>query len=259
MTIHNKNMRTVTTFLLTLMLTGIVFAGDAKTGEEVITKMHDKYAGKWYKTLTFVQKTVNYKPDGTSNTEMWSEAMSVPGSLRIDVLDKPGDGILFTNGQIFGWREGKAMPGRAFVHPLLVLGFDVYQQPVSTTLSQVRAMGIDLSQLHEEEWMGSKVYVVGAKKGDLNVPQVWVDKKGLYFVRLIQLVGRDKKNVQETQFNTYVKARGGWVAAEVKFFVDGRLATTEEYTDIVADPKLDPGLWDPAKWSTVDRNYYKKK
>jgi hypothetical protein len=252
-------MKTLITFLLTLMLSAAAFAGDAKTGEEVITKMHDKYAGKWYKTLTFVQKTVNYKPNGTSTTEMWSEAMAVPGSLRIDILDKPGDGILFTNGQIFGWREGKAMPGRPFVHPLLVLGFDVYQQPAATTIAQVKAMGIDLSQIHEEKWQGEKVYVVGAKQGDLSVPQVWVDKKGLYFVRLIQLVGREKKNVQETQFNKYVKAGGGWVAAEVKFLVDGKLATTEDYTEIIADPKLDPALWDPAKWATVDRSYYKKK
>ena len=253
-------MKTLITFLVTLMLGTIAFGGDAKTGEEVITKMHDKYVGKWYKTLTFVQKTTNYKPDGTSTSEMWSEAMGVPGSLRIDFLEsKTGDGILFTNGQIFAWRDGKAGPGRAFVHPLLVLGFDVYQQPAVTTIAQVKAMGIDLSQVHEEKWLGKSVYVVGAKQGDLRSPQVWVDKKGLYFTRLFLLAGREKKNVQETQFNNYVKAGGGWVAAEVKFFVDGKPATTEEYTEIIADPKLDAGLWDPSKWNTVDRSYYKKK
>jgi hypothetical protein len=32
---------------------------------------------------------------------------------------------------------------------------------------------------------------------------------------MIQLGGKDKKIVQETQFNKYVKAGGGWVAAEV--------------------------------------------
>lgn len=248
-----------TVFLLSVLAVAGL-AGGVKSGEEVITKMHDKYANKWYKTLTFVQKTTNYKPDGTSTSEMWSEAMSVPGSLRIDFLEsKAGDGILFTNGQIYAWRDGKAMPGRAFVHPLLVLGFDVYDQNPATTIAQVKAMGIDLSQVHEEKWMGRDCYVVGAKEGDLKVPQVWVDKKGLYFVRLFQLGGREKKNVQETQFNKYVKAGGGWVAAEVKFFVDGKPVTTEEYTEIVADPKLDPGLWDPAKWAAVDRNYYKKK
>ena len=94
--------------------------------------------------------------------------MTVPGSLRIDFVDsKTGDGILFTNGTIYSWREGKANPGRPFVHPLLVLGFDVYGQPVATTIAQVKGMGIDLSQVHEEKWQGKDVYVVGAKQGDL--------------------------------------------------------------------------------------------
>jgi len=235
------------------------FALDVKTGEDVLTKMHDKYAGKWYKTLTFVQKTTNYKPDGTSTSEMWTEAMTVPGSLRIDILDKPGDGILFTNGQIYSWRDGKANPARPFVHPLLVLGFDIYSQPIAKTIEQVKAMGIDLSSVHEEMWQGRKMYVVGAAQGDLAKPQVWVDKDRLVFTRLFQLGGRDKKVVQETQFNRYVKAGGGWVAAEVLFFVDGKKSTTEDYTEILTDTKLSTDLWDPAKWSAVDRNYYKKK
>jgi hypothetical protein len=246
-------------FLLLAFLSS-AFAFDVKTGEEVITKMHDKYDGKWYKTLTFVQKTTNYKPDGTSTSEMWTEAMTVPGSLRIDILDKPGDGILFTNGQIYSWREGKANPGRPFVHPLLVLGFDIYMQPFARTIEQVKAMGIDLSSVHEEMWQGRKMYVVGAAQGDLTKPQVWVDKDRLVFTRLFQLGGRDKKIVQETQFNKYEKVKGGgWVSAEVQFFVDGKKTTTEEYTEIMTDVLLSADLWDPAKWSTADRNYYKKK
>ena len=42
------------------------FAAQYKSGEEVIAAMHKRYDGKWYKTLTFQQKTTNYKPDGTS-------------------------------------------------------------------------------------------------------------------------------------------------------------------------------------------------
>jgi hypothetical protein len=101
--------------------------------------------------------------------------------------------------------------------------------------------------------------VVGAKQGDLATPQVWVDKKNLYFVRLIQLTGKDKKNVQETQFNKYVKAKGGWVAPEVIFTVDGKRTTLEEYTDIQADVDLSADLWNPEKWMSVDKTYYKLK
>ena len=236
------------------------WAADIRSGDELIAAMQKKYAGKWYKTLTFVQKTIHHKPDGTSTSEIWYEAMNVPGSLRIDfAASEKGDGLLFTGGQIFAFRDGKPATGRAFVHPLLVLGFDVYAQPAATTLEQMKGLGIDLSIIHEEKWQDKTVYVVGAKQGDLNTPQFWVDKKDLLFVRLIQLGGRDKKSVQETQFNKYVKAGGGWVSAEVKFFVDGKRTTSEEYSDIQTGITLDPDLWNADKWFTVDRTYYKKK
>ena len=234
-------------------------AKEYRTGEEVLTAMKQKYEGKWYKTLTFEQKTTNYKPDGTSEVHTWYEAFTMPGKLRIDItpLEK-GDGVIFADGKIYSFRDGKLAASRDFVHPLLVLGFDVYGQPVETTAAQLKGLGIDLSVIHEEPWQGSTAVVVGAKQGDLNTPQFWIDKKNLVFTRLIQLVGKDKKTVQETQFNGYQKVKGGgWVSAEVKFFVDGKIATMEEYTNIKTDIDLSPDLWNPDKWMTVDKSYFK--
>jgi hypothetical protein len=247
--------------LLSLLLLAVpAMAAEIKSGEELIAAMHKRYAGKWYKTLTFVQKTTTYKPDGTSSVETWYEAMSLPGSLRIDIdpLEK-GNGILFTGGKVHSFRDGKLAGGRPFVHPLMVLGFDVYGQPVATTIEQVKGIGIDLATMHEAKWQGRDVYVVGAKEGDLTAPQVWVDKKNLYFVRLFERVGKEKKNIQEVQFNKYQKVKGGWVAPEVVFFVDGRKTIMEEYTDMQGDVELNADLWNPEKWMEVDRTYYKIK
>lgn len=35
-----------------------------QNGRDLISQMHDVYAGKWYQTLTFVQKTTIKKPTG---------------------------------------------------------------------------------------------------------------------------------------------------------------------------------------------------
>ena len=246
--------------LLTLIIAAVpALAADYKTGEEVLAAMKKKYEGKWYKTLTFEQKTTNFKPDGTSTVETWYEAFMMPGRLRIDMtpLEK-GNGIIFAEGKIFQFRDGKLAGSRDFVHPLLVLGFDVYGQPVETTAAQLKGLGIDLSVVHKEQWQNGTAVVVGAKQGDLATPQFWVDKKNLLFTRLFQLGGRDKKVVQETQFNGYQKVKGGgWVSAEVKFIVDGKVVTTEEYTNIKTDTTLSSDLWNADKWMTVDRNYFK--
>jgi outer membrane lipoprotein-sorting protein len=250
------------TLLCLLVLTALpVFASDIKSGSDLIAAMHKKYDGKWYKTLTFVQKTINYKADGTSESSIWYEALNAPGKLRIDFdpVDK-GNGILFADGTLYSFKDGKLAGKRPFVHPLLVLGFDVYMQPVETTVAQLKGMNIDMSVVHQDQWQGKAVYVVGAKQGDLKVPQFWVDKKDLLFVRMIDLTGKDKKNIAETQFNKYVKVKGGgWVSAEVQFFMDGKPRTTEQYSDIQTGMKLDAELWDPEKWMAVDKSYFKKK
>lgn len=254
-------MKTLKLLCLIALLVVPVTASDIKSGSDVIAAMYKKYEGKWYKTLTFVQKTVTHKPDGTDDVVIWYEAMAIPGKLRIDIapLEK-GEGILFAEGKSVRFRDGKGGPANPFVHPLLVLGFDVYAQPVDTTLSQLKAMNIDLAKMHVAKWQGRDAYVVGANMGEMNVPQFWIDKQNLYFVRLIQMSGRDRKTVAETQFNKYYKVKGGgWVSPEVLFFADGKPTISEYYTDVQTDVKLDPDLWNPEKWMTVDRTYYKMK
>jgi outer membrane lipoprotein-sorting protein len=219
-----------------------------KSAEELIRAMHDRYAKSWYKTATFVQKTTDYAPDGTSKATIWYEAMSVPGKLRIDIDPiNDGNGILFANDSVQRFERGEPKPSQPFLHPLMVLGFDVYGLPVSETLAKLQKLGFDLTLLREETWQGRPAYVVGAKTG----AQFWIDKQHLYFVRLIQPVGRDKSHTQEILFNKYQKLKGGWIAPEVIMNLDGKLKTMEEYSEIRGDVELDPKLFDPAHWSTA--------
>ena len=248
--------------LFTLLFAALpAFAASFKNGEELIAAMRKKYADKWYKTLTFVQKTTQYKPDGTTSVTTWYEAMSVPGKLRVDIAPlENGNGFMFLDNTQYAFNKGKLARSQPRVHPLLVLGFDVYAQPVEKTVRLLKELNIDLSVLHEDVWQGRPVYVVGAKQGDLTTPQFWIDKKNLYFVRLIELTGKDKKQVSEIQFNKYQKVKGGgWVSPEVIFLVDGKQVMLEEYSDIQTDVKLDESLFDPQKWSEADKTYYQKK
>ena len=52
--------------------------------------------------------------------------------------------------------------------------------------------------------------------------------------------GKDGTQTQETQFNKYQKLGGGWMAPEVIFMIDGKVVTTEKYSDIRGDMTLDP-------------------
>ena len=242
--------------LLTLTILVLTFpiASYAKISNtnDLIAAMQKKYGKTWYKTATFVQETTTFNADGTSKVETWYEAMSVPGSLRIDFTPtSAGNGILFTGGKLFIFKDGKVDTTRPFEHPLLILGFDIYRAPATEVTAKLQGLKFDLSQFREDTWQGRPVYVVGAKAGDLHSPQFWIDQENLYFVRMIRPAGKDGAQTSETQFNKYQKLGGGWMAPEVLFTIDGKPVTTEKYSDMRADVELDPKLFDPQFWTTV--------
>ena len=246
-------MRNVVLALLLVTLSASTgLSAKITTTDELVQAMQTKYAKSWYKTATFVQKTTNIDKDGNKKVETWFEAMSLPGSLRIDFTPtKDGNGILFTNYQIYVFKNGKVDANRPYVHPLMILGFDIYRLPQADVIEKLKGLKFDLSIFRADTWQGRPVYVVGAKAGDLHSLQFWIDQKNLYFVRMIRPGGKDGAQTQETQFNKYRKLGGGWMSPEVILSVDGKVVTTEEYSKLRANVSLDPKLFDPQNFATV--------
>jgi outer membrane lipoprotein-sorting protein len=236
-----------------LALAAVAQASTIKTSEDLIAAMRKKYAKSWYKTTTFKQVTTDYAKDGTKKVAVWYEAISMPGRLRIDFDPvKDGNGILFANDNIYTFKDGKLENSRPLIHPLVLLAFDVYFLQVDQTIAKLKQLKFDLSVLREDTWQGRPVYVVGAKAGDLHSPQFWIDKQRLYFVRMFRPAGKDGALTSEVQFNKYQKLGGGWLAPEVLFTIDGKTTTTEEYSEMRANVKLDDNLFDPTKWTTAN-------
>jgi outer membrane lipoprotein-sorting protein len=241
---------------LLLLTVGIANAQAVHTGEDVLRAMHDRYQSSWYKTVTFTQKSTTYKPDGTSSFEMWYEAASLPGKLRIDI-GKPadGNGYLMVDGSLTIMKNSQPSDPRPYVNMLLVLGFDAYTQDPAKTIEVVKGEGYDVSKLHEDTWDGKPVYVVGADKGDMKSKQFWVEKDSLLFVRIIESTRKEPEKLSDVRFVDYRKLAGAWIAARVEVHseVDGKLALvfSEDYTDIQANVKLDPGTFDPKQFSAT--------
>ena len=212
---------------------------------ELIGRMRERYLGNWYRTLTFVQKTTL----GDGKVETWYEAAELPGKLRIDIAPLDGKNtLLFRNDSLYEFKGGTLAESHPMVHPLMVLGFDVYAQPVDVTVRQLRALGFDLGRLHESTWQGRPVYVVGATAGDSVTRQFWIDKERLYFVRMLEPGKQDPSARVETQFNKYIPMGQGWLETEVRFMVNGETRMLEEYTEPKAGVQLSPEIFDPGRW-----------
>src|SRR5579864_2889207 len=132
-------------------------------GAALLTAMHDRYKDSWYESVVFKENAITLNPDGTSKTEVWDEALELPGKLRINRgPSSEGNGFVFVDGTLTTFQKGKTTGTRPFVHMLLVLGFDVYRQAPKTTIDIARGQAFDLTQIHEEKWDGQDVYVIGA-------------------------------------------------------------------------------------------------
>jgi outer membrane lipoprotein-sorting protein len=239
-------------FCLAACLSGQVPAEsqEIRDGRALLTAMHDRYKDSWYESVVFRENAVTLNPDGTSKTEVWDEALELPGKLRINRgPSSEGNGFVFVDGTLTTFQKGKTTGTRPYVHMLLVLGFDVYRQDTKTTIDQAKSQGFDLAQIHEEKWDGQDVYVVGAAKGDLKSKQFWIEKQRLLFVRLIAPDEHDATKIHDTRFKDYRKLSPGWISARVEFYVDGKNAFNEDYFDIKANTKFDPALFDPAKFN----------
>ena len=75
-------------------------------------------------------------------------------------------------------------------------------------------------------------------------PQFWIEQKRLLFVRSLK-PGR-AGTMQEVQFNKYEPIKGGWVAPEVVFTMNGQRMLYEEYFNIQVPATLDPAIFNPA-------------
>ena len=202
-------------------------------GAELIRLMHDRYVAKWYTTLTFTQATERRNAADSLVHETWYEAMKPPGRLRIDVGTPDGDPIiLFARDSIYVRRGARTLPPRAGRNPLLLLGFDVYTQPIERSVSALRDEGFDLSRMHEETWQHRRVFVVGAAPGDTTSKQFWIDAERLVFVRMLGPEGSGRPGVEDVRFDQYQPAGGGWLATLVTDTRGGKLVQREQYSDI---------------------------
>jgi hypothetical protein len=220
------------------------------SGEQVVRAMHDRYAGTWFKTLTFVQKTTRFDSTGQQTVTTWYESASLPSRLRIDIgSPKEGNGYLFTADSTFIIKGGQLTRASAGGNSLITILFDVYVDPVDLTLAQLKAAGYDVGKMHREQWDGRSTYVVGADSGDLVSPQFWVEADRLIEVRQLGRTHGPNPRQADYRFENYVRLGGGWLSERNDFRTDGKPSQLEEYSEVKVNVPLSEDLFDPRHWT----------
>lgn len=226
-----------------------LFAQKINSGKEVISAMYKMYHGKWYTHFTFTQDAFFYKDGKEEKKEVWHEAASFPGKLIIKYDSMTSrNGVIFASNTVTGIKDGVVKTPRAFIHDLLLVGFDVYFLQPEVSCKILDSLGYDLNKFREDVFDGRAVYVVGAEKGNDSIPQFWIDKERLYLHRIVYKKGKQ----MDVIFKDYVKMNSYWVAKEVIFKSNGQLQMVEKYYNIRFPKNLNIEIFDPNKFTNAN-------
>jgi outer membrane lipoprotein-sorting protein len=218
------------------------------TGEDVIKLMYKKYAGKWYRSMTFDQTTEIYR-DTSKKIQTWHESVLNPDKLRIDVAPAGGGNTyIMRNDSTYSIANGVLQSASAQPNDLIFLLGGMYFYPVDQTIAIIKKQGYDVTKLSEDTLNGKRVYIIGASDKSEQVNQLWVDKNDLYLVRIIKY---NKNNKQDAIFENYIKIGNAGTETKVRFSVNGKLRQVETYYNCKLAPDIDSLLFDPRHFQKI--------
>lgn len=236
---------------------GCLTAQDApRSGTDVLERMHAAYAGRWYHTLTFVQKTTIRRQNGSDTVQTWYESLQHSAKagtrLRIDFGNPAdGNGVIYTTDSSYRMRAGKVAASNAHGNEFLPLIEGVYVQPVAQTVKEIAPSGVDLSRVAVTTWRDRKVWIVGTtSESDSTTPQFWVDAESKVLARMILRTDASSPPI-DVRMDKYEKAGKAVLGTRIEMFIGGTRIQAEEYSDWKVDIELDPGLFETATWGTA--------
>ena len=210
---------------------------------EILKKMHDRYAGKWYKTFSFNQTTEMYRNDSLKRSETWYENIKFPNDFRIDFGNPDsGNAVIFKNDSSYSFVKSQKAGVRPNDDDLLFLLGGMYFYHFEEIPVKMKSFGYDLDKFHEDIWKGMPVYVIGAAKNQDSVNQLWIEKENFSPVRLLKY---EKNTKEEALFENHVKLDGGFTETLVYFYINNKLIQVEKYHDLKANVEIDPAIFDP--------------
>jgi len=225
---------------------GDVQSQSPSAGEKVIRDAVSMYAGKWFETVTFVQKTTF----GDGRVETWYESLRLPGQLRIDFTPmSAGRAAIFRNDSLYGYGQGTLRAARPRTHPLLIALYDLHVRPPEQTSQRLSEAGFDLTKSYRTKWKGSDVVVIGALEGDTVSNQVWLELWRMLAVRVIER--GPQGSLLDTHVGGYTAVGNYWHEREVITYRNGALDVKEEYTEVRVNALLPPEVFAPL--STLTR------
>ena len=238
-----KMCRIFLTFLLAAAFVLQLAAAPAlpPTGRDIIQKMHDRYAGKWYHTFTFTQTTQQYRNDTLRATQTWHEFIRFPDRFRMDFgVQDSGNAVIFRGDSAYRFRNGQLRSTTINNNEGLIflLGGMYFYSLGQACHILSDSLHFDLTGAREDNWQGRPVYIIGKEGAN----QLWIDQQNLCLVRMIKT-----DNHMDARFEDWQPFESGFCETKCEFYINGKLIQAEIYHDIKTDVTLADPIFDPSQ------------
>lgn len=223
-------------------------AAQPKTGLDLLKLQHERHAGNWWKTLTFIQKTDFFDHDTLTKTETWFEAIAMPDRFRIDFGEANGPRAAIWRGDsLFVIKEKKLASVRADDNDLLFLLGGLYFVSLDSAATRLQKYGYDLTAPARSASFKSRAcLVIGDIKTGGN--EIWLDQKRLLPLRILT---QTKGTNDEIWLENQVRLAKGWTEGKVTFYSDGQKIQEEVYNEIRADQHLEEAIFDARRYGLM--------
>src|SRR5438105_10317510 len=122
------------------------------TSAGLLKGMHDRYDGKFLKTMSFLQNNTQYTSTGAEKKSQWYEHIEVPGKLRIAFLPATTkSGLVQVDDKVASFDNGIRVDFRRSINPLLLLTADVYVAPTAAIMRGLDSLHVDTEVMHDDE------------------------------------------------------------------------------------------------------------
>lgn len=215
-----------------------------KTGVDVLKKMYLTYKNAPCQRYVFSQKNKHYKNDSVVGMSEWFESIEFPDKFRIDFGNKTdGNFVIFRNDSVFRYKAAELKKATPDTNTLLLLLGGMYYRDLKDVLLRLQHAKYNTTIVTKQKFRKQKVYVVGALAGDTLSNQLWIDKKNLRVVRIIEKM--DDKHTMDMTFDAFEKHCKGYIESAVTFKNNGKVEQVETYFDIKTVDTFDVHVFYP--------------
>lgn len=216
------------------------------TGKDILSSMFDKYKQGPCRSYIFSQKNTHYRNDSVVGHTEWHEFIEFPDKFRINFGDSTkGDFVVFKNDSAYNYRGFNLKNTRYDANTLLLLLGGMYYRSFDDVIARLQKENYNTAVLSTQKLGKESMYVIGALKGDTLSNQVWVNKRDLRVVRIIERM--DAESMMDMSFDSYQKHCKGFVETKVTFKRNGKIEQVEEYYNIKDVPAFHESIFNPQK------------